>query len=94
MNRKVVDILDRPSKWCQNSYSRLADGSTNIGNLFKSTSWCLGAAIDQCYGANATSIKDKVGRKIKIDGEHLHIWNDDPKRTYEDVINLCKKLKI
>lgn len=94
MNRKITELLDHPSKWSQGSYARLADGSHALGNLLEATMWCLTAAIDMCYGSQSEPIRAKVSKAINMDSEHIHLWNDAPERTYEDVIKLCKKLKI
>lgn len=80
---KVYELLDAPEKWTQGHYHRVDENGQE--------SWCLYGAVTMCYPTPRTEVLGKIIDRIKRGPE---AWNDDPIRTYEQVIALAKELDI
>lgn len=85
---KPSELL-KTTGWTQGAYARDFSGySTNKCGEF-AASFCVRGAILRCYpGLDSVDITDKLERHVQlISGmDNLIRWNDDPRRTKEEVI--------
>jgi hypothetical protein len=91
---KVQEFYSDESKWVKGTaftYGYDKHG-TPLGDygIHKAVKCCLSGAIMICYPGREEEIKRKVLKKIK----NIPNWNDDPKRTFEDVKKLITELDI
>jgi hypothetical protein len=93
---KIRELLDKPEKWTKEENARDSEGRPCYGRNPEAVCWCLNAALLLCYNDSdeqweiAKRMSEHIGRK---DWEFI-IWNDEPNRTYEDVIKLVTELDI
>ena len=83
-------VLLTPDRWTQGAAARAADGlELESGADRRAVCWCLASAISLA--------RDKMGlhrhvfwdtcNALGYDGPDLTSWNDDPDRTYEEVMD-------
>ena len=89
---KIRELLSDPSKWTQRCFSRNSKGQPSAP-AEQECSWCLVGALGRCYD---DSEFDRVYDLIKaaVPERQIVHWNDDPKRTFEDVRKLVEELNI
>ncbi len=92
---KMHELLDSPEKWTQGAWGRNKDG---IPSSIDPVCWCLIGASDQCYNYyESMEARQKIRQELQkrdLDYTSIANWNDDPKRTFEEVQQLLKKLDI
>ena len=94
---KVYELLSDASKWTQGTFARDKDGNDADWSSPSATCWCLKGEVNNCYrDSSEYAIHDKIRTDIGGSAWSISIpeWNDDPNRTYEDVVAVCKKLDI
>lgn len=92
---KIYEFVNS-SNWCQKSLCIDDKGITRAWpyspNICK---WCLTGMLLYCYpgwvNENGRYIYKLIEAKL---GMPLHKWNDDPKRSWEQVRDLCKELDV
>ena len=90
---KMYELLSTPDKWTQHTTARNTDGIVCNAWDPEAASWCLAGAAEACYPEREKG--DSVfGRIAQACGEHIVDWNDNKARTYQEVIELCRKLDI
>ena len=89
---KIRELLSDPSKWTQGCFARDVYGGV-ASRLEDECRWCLVGALGRCYD---DSEFDRVYDLIKaaVPERQIVHWNDDPKRTFEDVRKLVEELNI
>lgn len=66
-----------------------------LGNSEKATHRCLRGWIEFVYQYGGNKVVNEVTEYLKEIGHSgIAIWNDDPERTFPDVLALCLKLNI
>ncbi len=92
---KVKELLNSPDKWIQGSFGQNAQGES-VGSLGDDVvCWCLAGAVNKCYYENATSGQwSEIMGKIQNEVGNVVKYNDDPRRTFEDIRALIEKLDI
>lgn len=77
---------DNPSTWCQGA-SRKLEGDKVI-------SCCLIGAVSMVYKEwpDIFRVDEKIRKHLGY--VCISLWNDDPKRTFEDIKALVKELNI
>lgn len=94
---KVYELLDKPEKWTKGENARDAEGNKVRPDNPTAVCWCLEGAIRYCYGESWRTSYYKAEDAVQdMSGGYLNAfeWNDAPRRTYKQVIALCKKLDI
>lgn len=87
---KVSELFSSPAKWTKYTWSRDGNGLP-VGLSKTAVCWCLEGALYHCYRASKVAyLKPTIEAVI---GE-IHLWNDMPERTFEDVKKLVEQLDI
>lgn len=93
---KAYELLEKKENWTKGWFHRNKAESplckTEVNDPL-SCSHCLLGALKVCYPNDDTYTDKKLLIRQKTDQE-LTAWNDDPKRTHEEVYNLLKQLDI
>lgn len=91
---KVKELLSDETKWIKGDYARDKSGKTAFPNSLDAACWCLHGAIIHCYyqSIKYSSVERLVRKELQL--ASIHKWNDDPKRTFQDVRKLVEKLNI
>lgn len=90
---KVHELLSKPGSWCQYCYGVDARGIQQYGDLSGCVEYDLVGAVLRCYGyRDSWAVYKKLCSLLGV--KNLVAWNDDPERTREDVVNLCKRSDI
>mgnify|MGYP001617979934 CR=1 FL=1 len=107
---KAYELLGDESKWCQKSFAVDVHGLGICAGDPQAVAWCLDGALLRCYYVEAhtrdqspadtrySSVYCQVADALQA-GEPgiwggVSVWNDDPTRTYADVVGLLKRLDI
>ena len=94
--KSVLEILkqgkERVTKgWCQGVLTRTADGVGVHGTHPLAVRWCATGALNTPLGGdfrdNEITAYLFLEERI-LGGRSVILWNNDPKRTQEEVINL------
>jgi len=94
---KVRDLLSDASKWTQQAYARLPDGTDVDWGHPDAVCWCLASAIRVCFGETVETwaVLEYVREHLNVaDQFALAAWNDAPERTFADVKALVDRLDI
>ena len=95
---KVWQLLDSPDKWIQNQLAQDSQGKSVNPEYESGCKWCLAGAICTCYPKTWREVWNSLNDTLKkrTNSEYCSVpgWNDNPKRKWEDVYNLCKELNI
>lgn len=96
---KVYELFQQPGiNWIQNDLSLDGKGHEVFYNDPSACCFCLIGGISKCYQSTTSTYSRMWKRSFdhvkKIGYESVAEWNDDPKRTKEDVVALCKELDI
>lgn len=97
---KVHELLDSSEKWAKGYYAYDSEGK-EVGEFHAhACQWCLAGAVYRCYydrdhpwmeNSDIQQVYQKIQQRI---GQVIHLWNDAPERTYEEVYSLVKELDI
>lgn len=84
---KPSELLSDPSKWCQGFSARKPNGIPTYNDDPEASSWCAATALTMCYKDpiemwGAAKKLHSVGMCSELP---ISVWNDDPKRTFEEV---------
>jgi hypothetical protein len=87
MPKKPSDYIKKG--WCQRTTARGSDLEPTLPQLATAVQWCIVGAIYAAY-ANHRKSKDKAFDRVgkAIDTMALATWNDNPRRTQQEVIDL------
>lgn len=91
---KVYELLDKPEKWCKGAYAKNAANEETHWQAPEASSWCLDGALCRCYGNDACVNDFEPLIRNHLQAANIATWNDSPKRTWEDVVKLCRELDI
>lgn len=88
--------------WCQGAVARNATGVPCQPTHRDATAWCLYGAINKTYPEDTeqrTRIMDRIRHILRAqrfihvdDPASLALWNDHPKRTQQEVIQLLQQV--
>ena len=103
--RTVRELLSKPTSWTKNAYARDQHGKPVRPNDPSATSWCLEGAISRVYGKDFTARKYASESVILyytetetwnpwVKADVIATWNDSPKRSYKDIVELLKNTGI
>ena len=93
---KAWELLNEPGKWTQGYFAKDAAGVLQDDVKDPSVvSWCMLGAVAYCYGwdAHYCEARDRLTDRIRPP-RTLTQWNDDPVRTYEEVVGVLKELDL
>lgn len=88
---KIWEQITKDS-WTKGSYSKDQKGEPCLLPYQVPTSWCAVGWILRVYPGQMEAMKSVVEKYIPDDT--LVKWNDDPKRTFEEVLDLFKRADI
>ena len=94
---RVWKLFDREGAWTQGCFARDAEGEQCGTEDPKATMFCLLGGIELIYPPHARYDKRRVVmEKLKVFPRigYLSVWNDDPKRTREEVVVVLKELDV
>lgn len=82
----VRELLDKPEKWTQGGIAKTVTGEVVESYDIGAISWCLLGALDKCYGNNASAFYAAQSRLLaRLSDTPISVWNDSPRRTFEEV---------
>jgi hypothetical protein len=92
---KIHEFLkDRPDRWTQNGVAKNSKGRLVNLDSKNAVCWCLMGLCGKIKNTNHFMDTEEY-QKIRSElDDSVGLWNDDPKRTFEDVYNLTKKLDV
>lgn len=93
----LVEFFDNPSKWTQKDLAKNAKGVGTHSHSSDAVCFCLYGAVNVVYASNerARVLMALMDTLMAITGDdRLAAWNDDPERTFEDIVDLCKKAGV
>ena len=88
---KAWQLLDSKEKWCQRQYAMDANGYTVDPAAEDAVCWCIDGAIKKCYESGM--LPRRFYERIPEYSCSV-TYNDDPRRTWEEVHALLKELDI
>jgi hypothetical protein len=92
---KVKELLSGPEKWTKGAFKRDEDGKPCSHTGKPPVSYCLIAAVEECYYEEEPEYSDVIGRIAAAIGRwDIEEWNDSPVRRFEDVKELVERLDI
>ena len=72
--------------WCQDQFHKVINGKDYF---------CSFGAILRTYGPSKTAIHKNLCIFREVVGTHdISLWNDDPARTHEEVIEAFEKARV
>lgn len=88
----VDELFSDESKWTQHSFAREKCGLPTLTDDPEAETYCLVGAIRKCYDfVRQKDIVDLIQKELN--GPILS-WNDNPKRKFEEVKALVKRLNV
>lgn len=79
--------------WCQGTSAKNASGEACNAIAKTATSWCLIGALQAAYPTRNEAFEKAVDKLIKkLDTTALAKWNDKPKRTQAEVLQLLQSI--
>lgn len=92
---KPSELLNSPDKWTKGSAAKTKDGIPIYSGNPEAYSFCLYGALNKCFESD-TILYDINYNKIRdvLKSKFLSGFNDAPKTTYEDIINVLKKCDL
>ena len=89
---RVQDVLKSKSNWCQGSVARDQYGRAVRIDDHSANSYDLLGALSKCNIDYPPMLE--AYHKVEKEVGDIVKWNDDPSRTYEQVIALASKLNL
>jgi hypothetical protein len=88
--RAVRALFSGPERWTQNDFARAADGVPVHPLHEDACQWCLAGAFQTLRdNYRITECRDVIWALLP--NEALVSWNDDPARTFGDIIHLLDR---
>ena len=79
--------------WCQGMSAQEVSGESCNANDSNAMSWCLIGSLQAAYPTRDEAFEKVVNKLVKkLDTIALAKWNDDPKRTQAEVIELLQSI--
>jgi hypothetical protein len=101
---KAWELLDSPEKWTQGTSARNVFGQPVPSTDPSAVCWCASGAIGCCYPTayqpsgtfpiHARLANYLAKQPYRPESGTISLWNDDPRRTYEEVVAVLKELDI
>lgn len=89
--KTVVELFENhPERWTKGSMAKNSLGESVSISDERAVCWCLYGAFTYIYAFNSSSndfCKNFPNGLVTT-------WNDDPERTFKEVLNKCKELNI
>lgn len=97
--KQIRALFNEPEKFTKGSYSRDVNGHIEVSTSDNAYSFCLVGAINHVCNINKVyplNLKIRelflnnltVNTNVSNRGVSIEQWNDDPKTTYQDLLNL------
>ncbi len=88
---KIKELFTAPENWTRGAFARNEKGAPSSFDAAKS--FCLVGALLYCYPSDKQ--RDRAREKMKsLIPCGLMDWNDDPKRTFEEVKEMVNKADV
>lgn len=84
----LLDVFCHPSRWTQGAYARDGRGLPCWSLSPHARAWDLEAAMILVYRQRAAEMR--AAARILVKNPSLGAWNDDPDRTFRDIVNLAR----
>lgn len=79
--------------WCQGMSARTSNGSACAADSSQATCWCLIGSINAAYPEDIRQREQVAGKLLnKLSTFRFAQWNDDPKRTQAEVVQLLQSI--
>jgi len=94
---KIQELLTDESKWCKGAVSRTTSEVSLSADHPDAVSWCLLGAIVKCYPATTTQyqIRCRLLEHLGLTAEDTLVgFNDRASTTFNDILDLCKKVDV
>ena len=94
---KAYELLNDKSKWCQGANARNARQRGVASTSPAAVKWGLLGAFARCYGLDRPADYIQQWARLRTavgEATSITAWNDDPARTYAEVVGLLKRLDI
>jgi hypothetical protein len=92
--KTMLNLLGDPSRWTQGELARDENGRKVHPDDCRAVCWCLSGAHQKVYGFSGKGLNAVLIHIETHFGQTIPVWNDDIKRTYEDVIKFLRELGI
>lgn len=94
----LLDIFTSKDKWTKGFYARDKYGQKCFEGSTDATCYCILGAIKKVYYGLPVEVDNKLETALKklhpnSSGNYVH-FNDDPKTTFEDIIELIKEAGV
>ena len=91
----VQELLSTPNRWTQGTLARASDGRKVSPEHPEAVAWCLVGAVLRCYGHDGLRCGDIIQKLTSmIPEESIPHWNDSRGRTWDEVIELARRVNI
>lgn len=92
---KVHELLTDASRWTQGAMARSSDDRPLTVSLAldDGCKFCLVGALIKCYPLGARVSLELGNIRARVGGSPA-VWNDDPRRTFAEVLALVVELDI
>ena len=87
---KPSDVMTGPEKWTTGEFARTKSGHAIEPECGKAVCFCLLGVVKLCA---ANSFAERKRLEIMLDTCDLDKWNDDPTRTFDEIITVLLKLE-
>jgi hypothetical protein len=90
---KTYELLDTPEKWTKGAFARDSKGDSIDPRSSEAVCWCIEGALYKCYtDYDDWRVARRLIKEIKKANKlgYLVSWQDDPERTYDEVIEILK----
>lgn len=90
---KPSELLADPSKWTQGVMARDAQGNEVSPQDENAICFCLLGALEKCNYEHKQHLLYRVLR-VEYDEYSIVSFNDSPRRTHEEVLNLLREVGL
>lgn len=97
---KAYEVLEQ-FDWCRGSYAKDKAGHSVVATSDSAVAFCAEGAIIRAHGTGKSFCEELFKARMvfrspvgALDDSTFTEWNDDPKRTKEEVIELLKKAGV
>lgn len=96
---KIYELLNSPEKWTKRTMARNSKNEKTFPRSPEACCWCLAGAFIKTYihvpYQEYNDLLLKIEKELVLMGySTMYQFNDAPETTYENVINLCKRLDV